>query len=252
MAITVQHIRHATSIIVINNKRILIDPMLSEVGQLSPVPFTRNYRRNPLTSLPVSLNIFENVDAILLTHRHFDHWDKKSISLLNKNIPILCGPNDKSSVLKAGFTKIIAIEDTYEWAGINIKRIEGPHAPGLTGMILGIVSGFYLKTKTEGSIYIVGDCIYTPKIEKAFIDLSPDIALLNASEAEMIWGTVITMNREDIARIACLSPKTKLVAVHLDTINHCKLSRKQLSAYLKDKNLCDSVVIPQDGEIVSF
>ncbi|WP_336635768.1 MBL fold metallo-hydrolase [Lysinibacillus fusiformis] len=252
MAISVQHIRHATSIIVINKKRILIDPMLSEIGQLSPVPFTRNYRRNPLTSLPVSLNIFENVDAILLTHRHFDHWDKKSISILNKNIPILCGPKDKSSVLKAGFTKVISIDDAYEWAGITIKRIEGPHAPGLTGVLLGVVSGFYLKTKTEGSIYIVGDCIYTPKIEKTFQDLSPDIALLNASEAEMIWGTVITMTREDIARIAQLSPKTKLVAVHLETINHCKLSRKQLSEFLDKKNLSNSVLIPKDGEIISF
>ncbi|AVK85167.1 MBL fold metallo-hydrolase [Lysinibacillus sp. B2A1] len=252
MAISVQHIRHATSIIGINGKRILVDPMLSEVGELSPVPFTRNYRRNPLTSLTVSFHIFENVDAILLTHRHFDHWDKKSIAILDKNIPIICSPRDKPSVQKAGFTKIISINDFYEWEGIKIRRIEGPHAPGLTGKILGVVSGFYLNTLAEGSIYIVGDCIYTPDIEKTFQDYSPDIALLNASEAEMIWGTVITMTREDIARIAYVSPKTKLLAVHLETINHCKLTRKQLSVFLKDHNLCDSVLIPQDGEIISF
>lgn len=77
MLISVQHIRHATSILTINSKRILVDPMLSEVGELSPVPLTRNYRRNPLTPLPVPLHLFEDVDAILLTHRHFDHWDKR-------------------------------------------------------------------------------------------------------------------------------------------------------------------------------
>jgi len=64
--------------------------MLSEAGKLSPVPFTRNYRRNPLTSLTVSLHIFEDVDAILLTHRHFDHWDTKSISILNKETLVFC------------------------------------------------------------------------------------------------------------------------------------------------------------------
>jgi len=37
MPISVQHIRHATSIISINGKRLLIDPMLSEAGKLSPV-----------------------------------------------------------------------------------------------------------------------------------------------------------------------------------------------------------------------
>ena len=252
MPISVQHIRHATSIISINGKRLLIVPMLSEAGKLSPVPFTRNYRSNPLTSLTVSLHIFEDVDAILLTHRHFDHWDTKSISILNKETLVFCSPRDQSFVQKAGFKKIIAINDYYEWEGIQMRRIEGPHAPGITGKILGTVSGFYLNTMSEGSIYIVGDCIYTPNIEKTFRDLSPDVALLNASEAEMIWGTIITMTREDIARIAQLSPKTKLLAVHLDTINHCKLSRKQLSDFLKEQDLSGSVLIPEDGEIISF
>ncbi len=32
MPISVQHIRHVTSIILINGKRLLIDPMLSEAG----------------------------------------------------------------------------------------------------------------------------------------------------------------------------------------------------------------------------
>ncbi|MGG2081570.1 hypothetical protein [Lysinibacillus pakistanensis] len=130
-----------------------------------------------------------------------------------------------------------------------MRRIEGPHAPGITGKILGTVSGFYLNTMSEGSIYMVGDCIYTPNIEKTFRDLSPDVALLNASEAEMIWGTIITMTREDIAQ---LSSKTKLLAVHLDAINHCKLSRKQLSDFLKEQDLSGSVLIPEDGEIISF
>lgn len=47
--------------------------MLSEAGKLSPVPFTRNYRKNPLTSLTVSLHIFEDVNANLLTHPYTLH-----------------------------------------------------------------------------------------------------------------------------------------------------------------------------------
>ncbi|AIQ66406.1 hypothetical protein PGRAT_01110 [Paenibacillus graminis] len=48
MLISVQHIRHATSILTIHGKRILVDPMLSDVGELSPVPLTRNYRRKKI------------------------------------------------------------------------------------------------------------------------------------------------------------------------------------------------------------
>ncbi|WP_431088655.1 MBL fold metallo-hydrolase [Paenibacillus sp. 8b26] len=252
MPISIQHIRHATSILTLNGKRILIDPMLSGVGKIAPVPFTRNYKRNPSTPLPVSLHIFEKVDAILLTHRHFDHWDKKAISILNKSIPVFCQPKDRASVQSVGFKRVIPVNDCYEWEGIQMKRIEGPHAPGLTGKLLGLVSGFFLNTMTEGSIYIVSDCIYTPAIEEAFRELMPDVAILNASEAEMIWGTVITMTSEDIARIARLSPRTKLLAVHLDTINHCKMSRNQLTKFLKEQHLEDSVWVPEDGEVISF
>lgn len=250
--ISVQHIRHATSILTINGKRILIDPMLSDAGKLAPVPFTRNYRRNPLTPLPVPLQVFEDMDAILLTHRHFDHWDKKAIAILNKHIPVFCQPKDQASVQAAGFLRAIPVHHSVEWEGIEITRIAGQHAQGLSSKLLGPVSGFFLNTGKEGSVYIVGDCIYTPAIEAAFREYIPDIAIVNTGEAEMIWGTVITMTREDIARIARLSPRTKILAVHLNTINHCHLSRAQLATYLKEQQLEESVWIPEDGEIVSF
>ncbi len=252
MTIRLQHIRHATSILFINEKRILIDPMLSDVSKLAPVPFTRNYRRNPLTPLPVPLNIFEDMDAILLTHRHFDHWDKRAMAILNKQIPVFCQPQDATAIRSAGFKRVIAIDDCYEWEGIHLKRLAGRHAPGITGKLLGPVSSFFLNTTEDGSIYIVSDCILTPAIDKAFRELQPDIAILNASEAQMIWGTVITMMREDVARIARLSPNTKLVVVHLETINHCKLSRAQLTNFLDEKRLAHAVSVPNDGDILSL
>jgi len=76
----------------------------------------------------------------------------------------------------------------------------------------------------------------------------PEVAILNVAEAVMLWGTAITMQRDDIARIALLSPRTKLVVVHLETINHCKLSRAQLTHYLKEQQLEHAVSIPNDGE----
>lgn len=252
MGMQFQHIRNATSVLIMNGKKILIDPMLSDPGELPPVPFTRTLRRNPLTPLPVPLSFFEQMDAILLTHRHFDHLDKKALSILNKKIPVFCQPEDHTFLQTAGFTQVYAIQQSYEWCGIQMQRIKGRHAPGFAAKLLGPVSGYMVSTPTDGSIYIVGDCIYTPAIEKAFRKYQPDIAILNTPRAQMLLGTIITMTGEDIVRIADLSPTTKLIAVHMDAISHCTFKRKHLRAFLKERGLEHAAIVPEDGEVIEL
>ncbi|WP_229696522.1 MBL fold metallo-hydrolase [Paenibacillus albidus] len=252
VSMSFQHIRNATSVLTVNGKKILIDPMLSNPGELPPVPFTRSLRRNPLTPLPVAIQYFEHMDALLLTHRHFDHLDKKALSVLNKKMPVFCQPEDEAFLLKAGFMHVHAIEQSYEWHGIQMKRIKGRHAPGIAAKLLGPVSGYLLNTPAEGSIYIVGDCIFTPAITEVFRTHQPDIAVLNTPRAQMLLGTIITMTAEDIVSIADLSPSTKLIAVHMDAISHCTFKREHLRSFLKRRGLEHIAVVPNDGEVIDF
>lgn len=250
MGMKLQHIRNATSVLMVHGKKILIDPMLSDPGELPPVPFTRSLRRNPLTPLPVPLHFFEQMDALLLTHRHFDHLDKKALSILDKKLPVFCQPEDQTFLQTAGFSNVHAIQQSYEWCGIQMKRIQGRHAPGLAAKLLGPVSGYIVSTPADGSIYIVGDCIFTPAIEKTFREYQPNIAILNTPRAQMLLGTIITMTAEDIVRIANISPSTKLIAVHMDAISHCTFKREHLRSFLKERELEHIAIVPDDGEII--
>ncbi|WP_379358654.1 MULTISPECIES: MBL fold metallo-hydrolase [unclassified Paenibacillus] len=252
MTMSFQHIRNATSVLNVNGKKILIDPMLSAPGELPPVPFTRTLRRNPLTPLPVQLDFFEQMDALLLTHRHFDHLDKKALSILNKKMAVFCQPEDMDFLKEAGFSHVVAIEQSHEWCGIHMKRIKGRHAPGYTAKLLGPVSGFIVSTSADGSVYIVGDCIYTPEIEAVFRESKPDFAILNTPRAQMLLGTIITMTAEDIVRITDVSPATKLVAVHMDAISHCTFKRQHLRAFLKQRKLEHVAAVPEDGEVIEL
>jgi hypothetical protein len=38
------------------------------------------------------------------------------------------------------------------------------------------------------------------------------------------------------------------VAIHLEAVNHCLLSREELRQYVADNQIADVVSIPQDGE----
>ncbi len=69
-------IRNATLLIDFASSRLLIDPMLNPAGAVDPVSNTANPRRNPLVELPVPAEeVLADVDVVLVTHLHNDHFD---------------------------------------------------------------------------------------------------------------------------------------------------------------------------------
>jgi L-ascorbate metabolism protein UlaG (beta-lactamase superfamily) len=70
---------HSSSIIKLDNQVVITDPVFSK--RVSPIPFMGPKRFNK--ELPLDgLNI-EKVDAIVISHNHYDHLDKKAIKTLN-------------------------------------------------------------------------------------------------------------------------------------------------------------------------
>ncbi len=58
--------------------------------------------------------------------------------------------------------------------------------------------------------------------------------------------------KEDTYRATQKAPNAKVIAVHMDAINHMSVTRAQLAEYVKDKGIQDKVLIPIDGETLSF
>ena len=74
------HIRHATSILKIGDREILIDPMLSAKESLPPVILTGNKLKNPLTDLPVNPDtLVKTIDYLLLSHLHLTILIKRQL-----------------------------------------------------------------------------------------------------------------------------------------------------------------------------
>jgi L-ascorbate metabolism protein UlaG (beta-lactamase superfamily) len=247
----IQLLRHATCLISYQGKKILLDPMLSPAGVMEAIPNVPNPANNPLLDLPDTVDLAEltaHLDAIILTHTHRDHFDIAAMERLPKNIPLFCQPSDTVKIEAAGFVKVHPITERFIWDDLSIDRTTGQHGTGEIGNKMGPVSGFVLTTATEPTLYITGDTIWCPEVTQALQKHQPQIVICFAGGAQFQEGDPITMAQSDILSLAKYAPQTKIVAVHMEAWNHCRLSRQELNAYLQEKSIADQVVVPNNGD----
>ncbi len=250
----IQFIRHATLLLTYNQKKFLIDPMLSTSGVMDSVPLVPNKGRNPLVDLPLPLHLSSLLksDAILLTHTHRDHFDEEAAHQIPKDIPFFCQPPDITVIQNKGFNHCEGISDSIHWEGIEIRRTGGQHGTCLIGKKMGPVSGYILKSEEEETLYIVGDSIWCPEVETAIKENQPDVIICNAGGARFATGDPITMDEKDIEQVCLAAPAAKIIPIHMESWNHCRLTRNELRNYMKEKGLEKQIIIPEDGEKISL
>ena len=253
----IHFLRHATFVVTLDNLRILVDPMLSPAEAMEPVANAGNQWRIPLVELPLSESevdtLLHQIDAVLVTHTHRDHWDATAQALLPKDLPILCQPEDQHIIEQAGFTSVIPVQQSTEWQGIQLYRTGAQHGSGELGKKMGPVSGFVLKAPGAPSLYISGDTIWCPEVEQALAHFSPGVIVLYAGAATYATGGgPITMTDEDVCRVCRAAPEAQVVAVHMEVINHCRLTRSALRETIATEDLTKQVSIPLDGEQLTF
>jgi L-ascorbate metabolism protein UlaG (beta-lactamase superfamily) len=243
----IQLARHATLLLDYHGKKLLVDPMLSDVGANPPIPKTPNQLRNPLVPLAVPLDELLQVDALLITHTHEDHYDKAAAEKLPKHLPLFCQPKDVKKFQAAGFTDVRPIKKSLSFEGIRISRTNGKHGRGAIALMLAPVSGFVLEADTEKTLYIAGDTVWCSAVRNALDSYQPQVIVVNAGGARFNAGDPITMTHADIQQIEHHAPQAQLIAIHLEAINHCVQTRADLRAALGIEN---RTLIPPDGETI--
>ncbi|MBS4213795.1 MBL fold metallo-hydrolase [Bacillus sp. FJAT-49825] len=248
----IQLIRHATVKINMNEYHFLVDPMFSSKGEMDPVANAANTCKNPLVELPFPIeNILEGIDAVILTHSHRDHFDDAAIKTIPKDLKIFCQPEDEEKLRGFGFSNVTNIKEEENWNGIRFTRTGGQHGTGELGNQMGPVSGFIMESAGEPSLYIAGDTIWCDEVQEALKERSPEIIILNGGEAQFLTGDPITMGINDIERVSKEAPSSKIIVVHMESWNHCLLSREELRGYIA-KNGLANVTVPSNGEIFGF
>lgn len=244
-------IRNATLWIEYAGVNFLIDPMLSEPGVNPPVPNSANDRRNPLVPLPSQWETLGQPDAVIVTHLHPDHWDRAAVQWLDKQIPVFCQPGNEEQITADGFTQVNPIWVVGSMGEIEIIRTTGHHGTGEIGEQMGPVSGFVFQGPDEPVVYLAGDTIWCSEVAETLDEYRPDWTIVNAGGARFTAGDPIIMTAQDVTKVAQHAPYTQVVAVHMEAINHCLLTRSELAEHINREGLGRHVHIPADGATIS-
>ncbi|WP_299607312.1 MBL fold metallo-hydrolase [uncultured Aquimarina sp.] len=253
----IHHLRNATMVIETKDKVILIDPMLGKKGTAGPsfTFFRYKPKRNPILDLPQNaMEIVHKTTHCLLTHLHPDHLDKAAEQFLkSKNIPIICSVKDEKILLKRGLnvSQVINYWKSSDFLGGTIEGIPARHGYGFVAKPMGNVMGFYIQLPNEKTIYLSSDTIYTQAVDKVLKQYKPDISVVASGRAQLDLFRPLLMTMEDIVKFVKNAPD-KVIANHLEAVNHCPITREELTSELSKKGLIDKTYIPQDGELMVF
>ena len=216
------HIRNATGKLTINNTTFLIDPFLAPKDTYPGFEGTFNYQqRMPMVDLPVSIdNLLSDITAAVVTHTHLDHWDDTAIKSIPKSLPIFVqNTADKELITSQGFNDVRII----------------------------------FEAADEPTVYLVGDTVWTSDVEKALLRFDPNVIIMNTGYAQILgFEDSIIMGTKDIGRMVVRKPEAKIIAVHMDTVNHTATSRKDVRKFIKGTNIESHVAVPEDGETITL
>jgi L-ascorbate metabolism protein UlaG (beta-lactamase superfamily) len=247
----IQLLRNATIVVEYAGKKFLIDPMLAEKGTYPPFPSSpRQDQNNPLVSLPTSIdNILQNIDAVIVTHLHLDHWDDAAKKVLPKEIKMFAqNEKDAMEIRNAGFKNVEVLQEDTVFKGVQIIKTKGEHGRGGILKRTGLVCGIVFKHSAEKTSYITGDTVWYEAVQEVIFKRTPEIIVANAGDNQFFEGGSLVMGKDDVYEVYKAAPKAKIIAVHMEAVNHWALSREQLKRFINEKGITSNVLVPDDGE----
>lgn len=266
----ITHVRNATTIIDYAGKRFLVDPMLSGKGTMDSFGTYPNAEKNPLNELTMDFNTILDVDAILVTHLHSDHFDKEAVEIIPKDIPVFSqNEADQRQLQSYGFKNVIVLDNTTFFNNISLIKTECQH--GETSDIakeIGDSCGIIIKADNEKTIYITGDTVWYDGVKNTLNKYKPEIVIayagantLYSNNDLVLEGIDLTgyngylrliMDENDVLSIHQTLPTAQIIATHMESLNHNVLSRKDLRTFSEENNFSDVLQIPLDGEILEY
>lgn len=221
---TLEFVGTATSVLRLGPFTLLTDPNFLHKGQRAYLGKGLFSKRR--TDPAMRIADLPDLDAVLLSHLHGDHFDRVARRELDHSLPVITTPHAATRLQRWGFE---AAEGLETWStrtlerdgmGLRITSMPGQHAPGLARRLLPPVMGSVLKLDTGRGrpfrLYISGDTLYRPWLKAVVDRCGPIDAAVMHLGGTRILGLLVTMDDEQGADLVELVRPSVTVPVHYD------------------------------------
>ena len=181
---SIEYVGHATVVVNLDGVRLITDPLL------------RNRVVHLRRVVPVDAKALRGVDAVLVSHAHYDHLDLPSLEKLGKKVPIVVPRGLGGLLRKRRFEVVLEVEvgETLTIGALSIRVVRAEHDRG-RGPFGASANPVGYVVQGSASVYFAGDT-----------DLFDGMAELGSVDVALLpiwgWGPGLGAGHLDPARAA--------------------------------------------------
>lgn len=181
---------HSSFLFNINEKLIMLDPILSDYA--SPIPIKRFKRFNTNTAL--SIDELDSIDIVIFSHDHYDHLDYKTVKYLHNKVrkfvvPVGLGNHlrgwgvSSNSIIELNWEESFVV-DELEFVCLPSRHYSGRSLFNTNSTLW---ASWAILSK-KGKIYFSGDSGYGLHFKEIGNNYGPfDVSLIDCGQYNNAW-----------------------------------------------------------------